>query len=191
MKFRTLLATTVIVAASSVTASAQSWSGFYAGLSASSHSSDLSQPVPAPDFSASSIDPAIFLGYNYQPPGGSWIFGGEVSYDTYDSNFFVGFPLETGGMFQARARLGYDMGNLMPYAAVGYAAARMNLFGAPSQTEGGWSLGLGFEYMIATNTSLRAEYTYTRFNDVLSPTYLPTGWDVTDQALTVGVAMHF
>lgn len=187
---RTLYAATAIVAASAVTASAQNWSGFYAGLSGTSHGSDLSLPVPGPDFSASSVDPGIFLGYNYQP-NPSWVIGGELSYDTYDTSFFPGFPVETGGMFQARLRLGYDMGNLMPYAAAGYAAARMNVVGAPAQTEDGWSLGLGLEYMIGTNMSVRAEYTFSRFDDVLSPTFLPPGHDVTDQALSIGVAMHF
>ncbi|MDH3264887.1 MAG: porin family protein [Paracoccaceae bacterium] len=185
-----MLSAAAILAASSVTASAQDWTGFYAGLSVSSHGSDLSQPGVPFDFSASGVSPGIFAGYSFLV-GSNTILGGEISYDAYDQNFFPGFPLETGGMFQARARLGYAMGNAMPYAAIGAASARMNLIGSPTETETGWSVGLGLDYMVATDVSVRAEYTFTRFDDVLSPTYLPPGFDVTDQALSIGVAMHF
>jgi outer membrane immunogenic protein len=169
---------------------AQDFTGFYAGLSAASHGSDLSQPGAPFDYSGSTVSPGIFAGYNWLVAPNT-IVGAELSYDVYDQNFLPNFPLETDGMLQARARLGYTMGNAMPYAALGAAWSDMNLIGSPSQNETGWSFGLGLEYLVSTNVSVRAEYTYTRFDDVLEPAFLPPGFDVTDHALSIGVAMHF
>lgn len=55
----------------------------------------------------------------------------------------------------ASARLGYDLGGLMPYVEAGYANVA---------DRDGLRLGGGLEYNISTNAFVSAEYRYTDFD---------------------------
>lgn len=69
---------------------------------------------------------------------------------------------KTGTIF---AKAGYDAGQWMPYALVGYSKADLNVGGAKSRMEG-YTVGLGAEYRLSQSMSTYAEYTYSNFGNV-------------------------
>lgn len=96
------------------------------------------------------------------------------------------------GMIQARARVGYAMGNLMPYMALGLAKTEFNLVNTVFTNETGMTFAVGADYMVNDKMSLRFEYNEARFNDVGEPTIFPP--DVADlkvKTLMIGAAFHF
>lgn len=84
----------------------------------------------------------------------------------------------------ARVRLGYAMGNFLPYVTGGLAVGGLSsstatsafVFGpfmaigreTGSTTSVGWAAGAGFEYMINPSWSVKAEYMYTQLGSVTS-----------------------
>lgn len=86
----------------------------------------------------------------------------------------------------ARARLGYSLGNFMPYvtgglafgglsgiinkaaASASYGSGGYILFdqGSNSTVQPGWVLGAGAEYMVADNWSIKGEYLYTQITGI-------------------------
>jgi len=108
-------------------------------------------------------------------------------------------------MFSLRARFGYAFGRVMPYFTLGAVAGRFNTNVFISATSAGsadppstsigtglkkdtWGyggvIGGGVEAALADNIILRAEYLYTRFNDV-------EGLDVGVNTARVGAALKF
>lgn len=102
---------------------------------------------------------------------------------------------ELQDFFTLRARFGYAVGRIMPYFTLGAAAGRFNTYvavatdwgttdanGVPTGSYFGWPravggpkkdvwgyggvIGGGIEAALTDNIILRAEYLYTRFNDV-------------------------
>ncbi len=78
-----------------------------------------------------------------------------------------------------RLKLGWAANNWLAYVTGGVAATRLKLDasyvdnafnglskGSKSVTKTGWSLGLGGEYALSQNWSLRGDYLYTRFGDI-------------------------
>lgn len=80
-------------------------------------------------------------------------------------------------MGTVRGRLGYALGQFLPYATGGFAWGRMTLstnwrlhqfnqvadlpfIASESHTHVGWTLGAGFEYAFAEHWSAKAEYLY-------------------------------
>ena len=97
-----------------------------------------------------------------------------------------------------RGRLGYDIGNAMPYVEAGVAFANATI-SAPgvttnSPTYTGWTAGAGLEYMIADNISANIEY---RYSDYGTQTFLAGGLGsglnshFTDSSVRLGVDYHF
>jgi outer membrane immunogenic protein len=80
-----------------------------------------------------------------------------------------------------RARLGYSMGRALTYLTGGVAYGELNvqgdqnssgLFtGSVSTTKVGWAAGVGAEYALTDNLSLKSEYLYTEFSGVRAPVY--------------------
>jgi opacity protein-like surface antigen len=84
------------------------------------------------------------------------------------------------------------MGTVMPYAAVGAARTEAGLLGGPSTNETGWSLGLGAEFMVADQMSLRTEFSTVRFSNVGENVWLPPGaGDYSYDQFTIGLGWHF
>lgn len=85
-----------------------------------------------------------------------------------------------------RARLGYELGNFVPYITGGFAYGGLSQtisssFNEPSTGYGslssgnnsivsaGWALGAGAEYMVANNWSLKGEYLFTQLGGIATP----------------------
>lgn len=180
----------IVVAGS---ASAQDWSGFYAGVSASSATSTYSgSALGAEEFSGSDTSPGVFVGYNHMM-NNKMVVGGELSYSGVNANVNIGgTPLNAQGLAQLRARLGFANGNIMPYVAAGVSRAKFEVPSAPiSSNETGYNVGFGLEYMFSNNMSARVEYGVTRFDNVFEPLTAPDEANNTHKAITVGMAFHF
>lgn len=140
-------------------------------------------PFPALSLSQESSG-AVFggqLGYNYQ--AGNWVFGIEGDVDGVGSQRSFKSVVEptTGATFSAsatprwlaslRGRLGYTWGPGLIYITGGGAweGAEFNTSDAGgsssfTNTRSGWTAGAGYEWMIAPNWMVRAEYLYYGFS---------------------------
>jgi outer membrane immunogenic protein len=121
--------------------------------------------------------------------------GNSSTYQLGESNSLI---LTTSGrtgldwIGTVRLRIGYALGNFLPYATVGAAYGGMssnslalngtsyNYYQSPtnyynswsgygftakgSTVNVGWAAGAGFEYMVASNWSLKSEYLYTQIS---------------------------
>lgn len=170
---------------------AQDWNGFYVGVGASSVDGGLE--IPSLPFDYSGTDGAalsVYSGYNYQMPS-NLVIGAELSYGDINTMNMPLHPFHADGLLHARARIGYAMGNVMPYAAVGAARSEIGIVGGPTTNETGVSLGLGAEVRVGENVNLRAEYTNVRFNGVGTGVWIGPGVDYNLEMLTVGLGFQF
>jgi outer membrane immunogenic protein len=186
-----------------------SWSGFYiganAGLSAGNfNTSDALGIYGSGDQSAA--DSRGFsgggqLGYNYQLPGSNVVVGVEADFQgstlqgTYDDDQASGGGGAGGWQDTskvdwwgtARGRIGYAVGNFLPYATGGLAYGHVETNGScwtasgpfgcdqsqgsVSETHIGWTVGAGLESAITNNLTFKAEYLYTDLGSVDVPNY--------------------
>ena len=147
-----------------------SWSGFYIGINGGYGwgTSDWDHPAglglkPAGGLAGGTI------GYNFQT--GSWVWGIEADFDwsgMKDSKACGLGTCETKNdwLGTARGRIGYaGWNNWLPYitggAAFGDVKADNSLSGSTaSKTQLGWTAGLGVEYALRANWSVKVEYLY-------------------------------
>jgi opacity protein-like surface antigen len=135
------------------------------------------------------------FGYNIQFPS-NWVFGGEVDFRGTDTsstttlntlpagfaNFIVGdnFKASQSWNGSARAKLGYAMGQVLPYVTGGVAFGDVTLNSnfiqttsggvvfpasraSASDTLVGWTAGAGMEISLNPNWSLGVEYRYADY----------------------------
>jgi outer membrane immunogenic protein len=177
-----------------------SWSGFYlggnAGVSAGNFntSDQLGAFGLGDQYSADSrgFSGGGQVGYNYQLPGMNYVVGIEADFQgstlkgTYDS-----FQSSEGSWQDAskvnwwgtvRGRVGYAVGNVLPFvtgglaygnvgtsgscSAVGFPFSCDQSQGSVSGTHVGWTAGAGLEYAIARQLTVKLEYLYTDLGSV-------------------------
>jgi outer membrane immunogenic protein len=118
------------------------------------------------------------IGYNYQ--AGVWVWGLEGDWDwtnmkgDADCGALGACTTKATWLATGRARMGYaGWGNWLPYVTGGVAAGNVEATTAVAETSAtrvGWTAGLGGEYAITPNWSLRAEYLYINLGDVACDT---------------------
>lgn len=174
-------------------AQAQDWSGFYLGMAVGSGESAVDfAGLPTPYSGDDSAALGVYAGYNHVT-GSNLVLGGELSYTDIDTAQFPPVsPYYGKGLMQARARVGYAAGNVMPYLALGLARTTAGIVGGPSTSESGRSLGLGAEMMVGSNMSLRAEYTRAKFDAIGEAVFFPPDFaDLDYEMVSIGAAWHF
>lgn len=165
------------------------WSGFYAGATAGLVSGDvtLNPAIPGPTFAIS--DGTVyggFAGYNFQ--NGNVVYGVELGAQMGNMTVAaLGFDIDY--LIDARARVGYSMGDAMIYAAGGYSAGKATLSGVPAATgtASGWNVGGGLEVNISDNMFIGGEYIYRD----MSGDYLGTPIDVNLNTIQLKIGMRF
>lgn len=177
----------LVLAASA--ASAQDWDGFYAGVNATTGGAAtrfLNTPAPFRSEDPGSL--GFFAGYNYQTAT-NLVLGGELSYTDIDTSELIS-PFYGQGLLQARARVGLATGNSMPYVALGLAKTNFGISGGPASSENGYSVGVGMEFMVGTNMSIRAEFTKATFKGIGNGFMEPSP-DLGLETVSIGAAFHF
>jgi len=184
-------------AAAAPVATSTNWDGPYIGASlgygwGTAHDTS---GVFTPDASTTGWLVGAQLGYNFHVSD-SIVLGLEGNIDWLnESGTSAAVP---GGTFTAnwdgsiRARLGVDVGSVLPYveAGVAFANATAAATGAPSvsNTHTGYTLGAGVEFMLADQLSANVEY---RYNNYGSATYNGTPINFTDNQVRIGLNYHF
>jgi outer membrane immunogenic protein len=157
------------------------WAGFYFRTNPGSGSDSLPWTTLGTSSGFASPAPATSpinesFGYNFQ--SGNFVFGleGALAAANFDGRFTSPNFAPAGAwtpnmnwMGSVAGRLGYSVGQWLPYVKGGFAAAEVGSplqnspIGAFSQGSelGGWTAGVGVEYQFAPKWSLGLEYLYT------------------------------
>lgn len=155
------------------------------------------------------------FGYDYQGEN-NWVFGfevdfgamrtdetsstGPIEYSCCPGTFFdITQRMRTDWLFTARPRIGYAVGNAMPYFTVGVSLTDLDYTGFFTDTfadaleavrleekRAGWTVGGGLEYKVGKRWSLKGEYLYTDFGDdsVTTDTFSTGGVHVPNVPIT-------
>ena len=202
------LAVAVTVSATSQVAAQQaspSWNGFYAGLNAGgmfgSTSTSFAGPAGPGGLSGvgSGFAGGAQGGYNYLL--GPVLLGGEIDFQgsTYAAGVSGGTgsgPLSTTErtpwFSTMRARIGYPVGSVMPYLTGGAVWGQRTIDGpfAASANYWTWTVGGGFEGLLADRWSMKLEYLYM---GTPSTSLLPgtVSESTNSNLIRVGVNYHF
>jgi len=151
----------------------------------------------------------IYAGYNHQFANGvvlgleadvAW--GGleDAALAPGDSDFSAKTSIDLTG--SARLRLGYAMDRLMPYVAGGVAFGKFNFteydlgdfYASADESMVGWTLGVGAEYALTDNWTLRGEYRYADYGThdfVTQPADEGYSADIRTHDVRFGVAYKF
>jgi len=188
----TAFAADAVVEEVTIIDSAYNWSGVYIGVQAGYGWGDneygFADPLlisPASvNFDSDGFVGGLTVGANWQ--NGAFVFGveGDVSYSDVDGSVLVnsapcgdeGCTSDLEWFGTGRARVGYAIDNFLPYITGGFAVGRIEgtadtgacavpVSGtcAFDDTEWGWTAGLGVEWGITQQISLKAEYLHIDF----------------------------
>lgn len=186
------------------------WSGWYIGGSVGVGT--LSKDSPTDDYIAYSYDESLLVGLltagiNWQ--NGALVYGieGDVglsSHGNADGGFEGGYPFNPSSTYETsqspfgtlRGRLGYAVGSLLLYGTAGLSVAHLdindpNTDGSPNVRSGtvfAPVVGVGAEYAVSDQLSLKAELRYTGAVNLDSASYHNT---VNSAIGLVGVNFHF
>jgi outer membrane immunogenic protein len=157
-----------------------SWSGFYLGINGGygfGKASVANNVGTTGDFNVKGPVAGLTAGYNFQT--GSWVWGleGDIDYSNIkgtSSTFCVpDCSVTNTWLGTARARLGYaGWTNWMPYITGGAAFGGVKFEQATTtdtRTKLGWTAGVGLEYAILSNWSVKGEYLYADLGSAVCP----------------------
>ena len=118
-------------------------------------------------------------GYNFQT--GPWVFGVEGDLQaTGASDTFAPWKFSNPWFGTVRGRGGYAFNNIFFYGTAGLAFGELigQTFGvSENHTNVGWTVGLGAEFGLTPNGSVKTEYLFIDLNDTNSSiTGLPNGY---------------
>jgi Outer membrane protein beta-barrel domain len=158
------------------------WSGFYAGAFIGGTSGSFTTSQAARETGSNfGVTTGTLAGFAFQ--SGSLVYGveGDIASNSLSKKFapqpgIIANEIDSVFELHGRARLGYDMGNYLPFIAGGVAIDRLyqyqtspNDFAGAAQDRVGWTIGAGVDAKIALpvfgNTTLRAEYLYEGLPD--------------------------
>jgi outer membrane immunogenic protein len=152
------------------------WSGVYAGFIGGysrgfANQRGIGADFGSGDYTMSGGFAGGSLGFNYQ--FGQWVIGldSEFSGARISSSNEPFFSSKMDTIFTVRARIGYSVGNFLPYIGLGPSYTHFSSVetfpGAvqisDSRIRSGWTFAAGADYMILPNLSARFEYMYICF----------------------------
>ncbi len=166
----------VIVAPAPAPAPASDWTGFYAGASLSNYSFDEE------GLEDDTRSLSVFAGYLHD--FGTLVAGAEVYYSDM-SDYQDDFAGEEDSEFGLRARLGYDLGRVLPYATVGVSNFESTAY---TERDTYFGYGLGAEVQVTDRIRIGAEY-YQGQNDEFMPADGP--FEIDTRRVSLRAAINF
>jgi outer membrane immunogenic protein len=167
-----------------------SWAGPYLGANLGYNFGDVSNSGTSP----SGVSGGIQGGYNWQF-GTPWVLGIEADLQaTGADDTFAAWKFSNPWYGTLRGRVGYAINpNFLVYGTGGLAFGQLK-GSAPglseSHTTAGWTAGVGAEFALNNNWSLKAEYMYVNLDSSnFLVTGLPNGYQFS--TVRVGVNYHF
>ena len=140
-----------------------SWAGPYLGGNLGYEWGSVSNNATKP----SGIAGGVQGGYNFQ--SGNWVFGVEGDLElTGASDTFASWKFSNPWFGTMRGRAGYAFNDILFYGTGGLAFGelRAETFGlSESQTNVGWTLGVGTEFGLSPNWSAKIEYLYVDLSE--------------------------
>jgi opacity protein-like surface antigen len=135
------------------------WTGFYLGGAVGTGDLTVGTNLATPTLETDAMSYGLYGGYNYDL--GSFVIGGEASYDIIDLD--VDDTLDNR-VFRIGARAGYDAGAFMPYATVGFANLSTDAFGT-DQSDNGYYYGAGVDVRVTDSITAGLQYIRHEFSD--------------------------
>lgn len=148
---------------------AANWTGFYVGINGGYGFGKSDWDVPAVSTDPSGGLAGLTLGYNWQTGMWVWGFEGDIDWADIKGDATCGAgtcTTKNDWLGTARLRVGYaGWNNWLPYltggAAFGDVKAESTVTGmSASNTQIGWTAGVGIEYAFRSNWSAKIEYLY-------------------------------
>jgi outer membrane immunogenic protein len=182
-----------VPAADQVITQSTDWTGFYLGASLgygwaeALHGGDPTDPS---DLQGGLV--GIQAGYNYQMD--SLVVGIEADLalaGIVEGDDTQHFQDDDGinALSTVRGRIGFAAGDLLFYGTAGLALANLDTYDE-SQLLTGWVAGVGAEYKVTEDISLKAEYLYHDFGSNYVDGY-GDDFDITASTVKVGLNFHF
>jgi outer membrane immunogenic protein len=142
---------------------AYSWAGPYLGANLGYAWGSVDNNLTKP----SGVVGGLQAGYNWQ--SGPWVFGVEGDIQaTGAEDTFAPWKFANPWFGTVRGRVGYALNNVLLYATGGLAFGELTAttFGmSESQTNAGWTAGVGAEMGFAPNWSAKVEYLFVDLAD--------------------------
>lgn len=137
------------------------WAGGYVGANVNWGKNPIDGLLNDPD----GVSGALRAGYDWQH--GRTVYGLGLEYDfaKLKGEDAQGATASVGKAATVFGRVGYDAGQWLPYALVGYTSAKAESATAKATIDG-YTLGLGAEYKFNDNWSGYGELSYADFGDV-------------------------
>ena len=152
------------------------WTGFYLGINGGGAWGDSDWNGFAIGNSPSGGMIGGTVGYNWQAAGSPWVFGveGDVAWtgisDSTACAVLTTCETKNNWFGTVRGRVGYAFDRIMPYATGGVAfgdiEANPTGFVGASDTNAGWTVGVGIEGAITGNWTAKVEYLYADIGDI-------------------------
>jgi outer membrane immunogenic protein len=155
-------------------APAYNWTGFYLGINGGGAFGNSDWNGLGVSNSPGGGMIGVTAGYNWQALGSPYVFGieGDVDWtNVKDDTACGGLNCHTRNNWlgTVRGRVGYSWDRWLPYVTGGIAfgdvEARRTGFAGSSDTNVGWTVGVGIEGVIAGNWTAKLEYLYTDLGD--------------------------
>lgn len=142
------------LALSATSATANDWSGFYAGVGIGNLEVDPSAGGVKEDDTSY----GVHAGYRFD--AGQWVFGGEFEYDWTDIDLAPTVSVDS--VMRLKATAGYDLGQTLLYVAAGAAEVDVDGLG----NEWGEFFGIGAAYAVTPKGIISVELLEHDFSDI-------------------------
>lgn len=142
-----------------------SWAGGYTGLYLGYGFNKYKTNNPVGDLKDDNIKVGGYAGWNFQNDNIVYGLEGDAGYNGAKKEE-LGLTAKSGFDGSLRARLGVDMGPVMPYITGGVAGTQVKFSDATSSSSKfrvGYTAGVGAETFLTDNVTARLEYRYSDF----------------------------
>lgn len=176
-------------------AAQDAWAGGYTGLYLGGAKNIFKNGSHDSSLKTNSAKFGGYAGWNFQDDNIVYGIEGDAGYNKAKKTK-NGLSTQSGFDGSLRARLGYDMGPVMPYVTAGVAGTQMrysDAVDADKKFRLGWTAGAGAETFLTKNITARIEYRYSDFgkkNISLSSLAVP-GSKLKSHDIRIGIGYKF